>query len=247
MSNKVALVTGGTGGIGTEVCKELHNQGNTVVACYLPVEEQQAYQWQKQLTEQGYDIHIEPCDVACYESSAKLIESINEKFGTVGILVNAAGITNDKTLKKMEPEQWKSVLTTNLDSIFNVTKHVIDQMTDTGFGRIVSVSSVNGQKGQFGQTNYSAAKAGIYGFSKALAQEVARKGITVNTVSPGYIKTSMTEAIPEEIRNSIVDQIPVGRMGEPEDIAKAIGFLCSENAAYITGANLHVNGGMHMC
>ena len=247
MSKKVALVTGGTGGIGTEVCKELSDQGHIVVACYLPVDEQQAYQWQKSLSQQGYDLNIEPCDVACYESSGKLVESINQKYGTVDILVNAAGITSDKTLSKMEPEQWKSVLSTNLDSIFNVTKHVIDQMTDTGFGRIVSVSSVNGQKGQFGQTNYSAAKAGIYGFSKALAQEVARKGITVNTVSPGYIKTTMTDAIPEEIRNTIVDQIPVGRMGEPSDIAKAIGFLCSDNAAYITGANLHVNGGMHMC
>ena len=247
MSKKVALVTGGTGGIGTEVCKELHDQGHIVVACYLPVEEQQAYQWQKSQKEQGYELNIEPCDVACFESTGKMLDAINEKYGTVDILVNAAGITNDKTLSKMEPEQWKSVLTTNLDSIFNVTKHVIDQMSDSGFGRIVSVSSVNGQKGQFGQTNYSAAKAGIYGFSKALAQEVARKGITVNTVSPGYIKTTMTDAIPEEIRNSIVDQIPVGRMGEPSDIAKAIGFLCSDNAAYITGANLHVNGGMHMC
>ena len=247
MSNKVALVTGGTGGIGTEVCKELHDQGHTVVACYLPQEQQQAYQWQQSLNGQGYKLNIEPCDVACYESSGKLVEAVNEKYGTVGILVNAAGITRDKTLRKMEPEQWKSVLSTNLDSIFNVTKHVIEQMTESGFGRIVSISSVNGRKGQFGQTNYSAAKAGMYGFSKALAQEVARKGVTVNTISPGFIKTSMTDAIPDEIRNSIVDQIPVGRMGEPTDIAKAIGFLCSESASYITGANLDVNGGVHMC
>ncbi len=247
MSKKVALVTGGTGGIGTAVCKELHDQGHTVVACYLPQEEQQAYQWQKTMADQGYQLNIEPCDVACYESSGKLVESVNEKYGTVGILVNAAGITRDKTLHKMEPEQWKSVLTTNLDSIFNVTKHVIEQMTENGFGRIVSISSVNGRKGQFGQTNYSAAKAGMYGFSKALAQEVARKGVTVNTVSPGFIKTSMTDEIPEDIRNSIVSQIPIGRMGEPSDIAKAIGFLCSESAAYITGANLDVNGGVHMC
>lgn len=247
MNKRVALVTGGTGGIGTAVCKELSDLGHIVVACYLPVEEQGAYEWQKSLSEQGYEFNIEPCDVACYESSGKLVESINQKYGTVDILINAAGITRDKTLSKMEPEQWKSVLSTNLDSIFNITKHVIDQMSNTGFGRIISVSSVNGKKGQFGQTNYSAAKAGIYGFSKSLAQEVARKGITVNTVSPGYIKTAMTDAIPEEIRNSIVDQIPVGRLGEPSDIAKAIGFLCSENAAYITGANLDVNGGMHMC
>ena len=247
MNSTVAIVTGGTGGIGTAVCKELHNQGHTIVACYLPSMEQQAYEWQKFMAEQDYDLNIEPCDVACFESSGKLIDVVNQKYGPVGILINAAGITSDKTLKKMQPEQWKSVLSTNLDSIFNVTKHVVEQMTENGFGRIVSISSVNGRKGQFGQTNYSAAKAGIYGFSKALAQEVARRGVTVNTVSPGYIKTSMTDAIPEEIRNSIVDQIPVGRMGEPSDIAKAIGFLCSESAAYITGANLDVNGGMHMC
>ncbi len=246
MTKKIALVTGGTGGIGTEVCKELCEQGNLVVASYVPIEQEVAENWQKVMLEKGYDVKIEACDVSCYDSSKQLIDTVKEKYGNIALLVNAAGITSDKTLRKMEKEQWKSVLSTNLDSIFNVTKHAIEHMLEGNFGRIVSISSVNGTKGQFGQTNYSAAKAGIYGFSKALAQEVARKGITVNTVSPGYIHTAMTDRLPREIQKSIVEQIPMGRMGEAKEIAKAIGFLCSEGAAYITGANLHVNGGMHM-
>lgn len=246
MSNKVALVTGGTGGIGTEVCIELSGLGHTVVAGYLPCEAVEAETWQKELNAQGYDIKIVAGDVSDFQSCERMVQETNENFGPIEILVNCAGITRDKTLRKLDPEHWKAVLSTNLDSIYNVTKTALESMVTQGFGRIVNISSVNGQKGQFGQTNYSAAKAGVHGFTKALAQEVAGKGITVNTVSPGYVDTQMTAVIPQDIQSQILATIPMKRMAQPAEVAHVVGFLCQEKTAYITGANIPVNGGMYM-
>jgi acetoacetyl-CoA reductase len=174
-------------------------------------------------------------------------DKLNADFGGVDVLVNNAGITKDGTFRKMVPDQWNAVLTVNLDSVFNVTKQFIDGMLNKSWGRVINISSINGQKGQFGQTNYSAAKAGMHGFSMALAQETAKKGITVNSISPGYIGTEMVMAIPEDVRNQIVAQIPVGRLGKPEEIAALVAFLASEDGAFITGANIAANGGQHMC
>jgi len=243
---KIALVTGGTGGIGSAICIGLAKQGRKVIAGYFPPEKEAAEVWQMARKAEGYDIEITPGDVSDYTASQQMIADIEDRFGGIDILVNCAGITRDKTLRKMEPEQWNAVLRTNLDSAFNVTRHVVDDMTQKNFGRIVNIASVNGQKGQFGQTNYSAAKAGLHGFTKALAQEVAARGVTVNTVSPGYVKTEMTSAMPIEVLDSIVSQVPVGRMASPEEIAHSVCFLTEDQNAYMTGANLPVNGGMYM-
>ncbi len=243
---KIALVTGGTGGIGSAICIGLAQQGRQVIAGYFPPEKEAAEAWQKARKEEGYDIEIVAGDVSDYEASQAMIKDIETRFGGIDILVNCAGITRDKTLRNMEPDQWNAVLRTNLDSAFNVTRHVVDDMTQKNFGRIVNIASVNGQKGQFGQTNYSAAKAGLHGFTKALAQEVAAKGVTVNTVSPGYVKTEMTSAMPEEVLDTIVSQVPVGRMASPNEIAHSVCFLTEDQNAYMTGANLPVNGGMYM-
>ncbi len=243
---KVALVTGGIGGIGTEICRRLAQSGRQVVAGYLPSEEAIAKQWQQARRDEGLDITIVAGDVTSFECSGAMVRSVRERFGHIDILVNCAGITRDKTLRKMDPEQWNAVLTTNLDSVFNVTRHVVEGMIEQRFGRIINISSVNGQKGMFGQTNYSAAKAGVHGFSMALAQEVASKGVTVNTISPGYVETRMTQAVPEDIRNTIVAGIPIGRMAHPSEIAHAVAFLSADESGYITGINLPVNGGMYM-
>jgi acetoacetyl-CoA reductase len=245
-NQKIAFVTGGIGGIGTEICKELVGQGRFVVAGYLSEQEQEALDWQRAMATQGCEVEIVAGDVSRYESCQSMIQQIETRFGPIEILVNCAGITRDKTLRKMEPEQWKAVINTNLDSVYNVTRHVVDGMIARGFGRVVNVSSVNGQKGQFGQTNYSAAKAGVHGFTMALAQEVAARGITVNTISPGYVETAMTAAIPKDIRTQIVASIPLGRMAQPSEIAHVVGFLCEDETSYITGANVPVNGGMYM-
>ncbi|MDN5881661.1 MAG: acetoacetyl-CoA reductase [Nitrosospira sp.] len=246
MSNRIALVTGGTGGIGTEVCRELCRQGRTVVAGYPPSEAEQAQGWLESMGAEGYEIDIVCGDVSEFEACQTMIREIEERLGLVEILVNCAGITRDTTLRKMPPEAWKAVLTTNLDSVYNVTRSVVSNMIEASFGRVVNISSVNGQKGQFGQTNYSAAKAGVHGFTMALAQEVASKGITVNTVSPGYVDTPMTEVIPADIKDQIVASIPMKRLAKPAQIAQAVAFLCDERTDYITGVNLPVNGGMYM-
>ncbi len=246
MQERIALVTGGTGGIGTEICRCLDEQGRQIVAGYLPAEEQAAISWQAARHAEGLRIELTAGDVSSFESSADMVRDVQERIGPIDILVNCAGITRDKTLQKMEKEQWQAVLSTNLDSVFNVTRCVLDDMIDRGFGRIVNISSVNGQKGQFGQTNYSAAKAGVHGFTMALAQEVASKGITVNTVSPGYVDTEMTRAMPEEIREAIVASIPLKRAARPDEVAHAVAFLCADETNYITGINLPVNGGAYM-
>lgn len=246
MTKRVALVTGGTGGIGTEVCQELCRQGRIVVAGHLPSESEQAEAWRESMRGQGFEVDIVAVDVSSFESSQAMVREVEVRYGLVEILVNCAGITRDKTLRKMSPDEWLAVINTNLNSIFNVTRNVINNMIEGGFGRIVNISSVNGQKGQFGQTNYSAAKAGVHGFTMALAQEVASKGITVNTISPGYVETAMTDVIPEEIKDQILGTIPVNRMANPSEVAQAIGFFCDDRTAYVTGANLPVNGGMYM-
>ena len=243
---RIALVTGGTGGIGTAICKALADQGRKVIAGYFPPEKEKAEAWQATHREQGYEFEIVGCDVSDFESSQQMLHDVEATIGPVDILVNCAGITRDKTLRRMTPEQWDSVMRTNLDSAFNVTRHVVDRMSENGFGRIVNISSVNGQKGQFGQANYSAAKAGLHGFTKAVAQELAAKGVTVNSVSPGYVKTEMTDQIPEDIRNAIIQQVPMGRMASPDEIAYVVCFLTDDRNTYMTGANLPVNGGMYM-
>lgn len=246
MQNRVALVTGGIGGIGTAICIELAKGGAKVAANYYPSDSELAKEWQAKMKADGFDVMVVPGDVTNIESCQAMIAQVEQELGSVDILINNAGITRDGTFKKMSAEQWNAVIDTNLNSVYNVTAQVWNGMLDRGYGRIVNISSVNGQKGQFGQANYSAAKAGIYGITKALAQEGAAKGVTVNSISPGYIGTEMVMAIPENVREKIVAQIPVGRLGQPSEIGRAVVFLAGEEAGFITGSNLAINGGQHM-
>ncbi len=247
MSSRVALVTGGTGGIGTAICQKLAKEGYKVAAGYNSGgDHDKAKTWQALQKQLGYDFDISYGDVRDFEACGACIAHVEETLGPVDILVNNAGVTRDATLKKMSESQWGEVLSANLDSVFNMTRQVINGMIERKFGRIINVSSVNAQKGQLGQTNYSAAKAGMHGFTKALSQEVANKGVTVNTVSPGYIATKMVMEVAEEIRNKIIAGIPVGRLGLPEEVAHAVAFLASDDSGFITGSNLSVNGGQHM-
>ena len=243
-AKKVALVTGGVGGIGSAICTELAAKGYTVIAGYHPAEEKVAQERLKEWKQAGIDADIDASDVSSFASCVDSAKKILGKYGRMDVLVNCAGITRDKTLRKMNEQDWQAVLDVDLNSLFNVTKQYIDGMADRGSGRIVNISSVNGKKGQFGQTNYSAAKAGVHGFTMALAQEVARKGVTVNSVSPGYVETPMTKQIPEDITKQIVAQIPLARMAQPDEIAYVVGFLCDDRAGYITGTNISVNGGL---
>jgi len=241
LDGRIALVTGGTGGIGTAVCQKLASEGATVITTYR--NEEKARAWQ---TAQDFDVSIYACDVSSYEDCQKLREAILQDHKGVDIIVNNAGITRDGSFKKQTTEKWQAVISANLDSVFNISHQFVNDMAEQGFGRVINISSINGQKGQFGQTNYSAAKAGLHGFTMALAQETARKGVTVNTISPGYIATEMVMAVPEDVRNKIIAGIPVGRLGKPEEIAALVAFLSSDDAAFITGANLAANGGQHM-
>ncbi|MGQ0657350.1 MAG: acetoacetyl-CoA reductase [Chromatiales bacterium] len=243
---RVAVVTGGCGGIGTEICRRLASSGVQVIATYIAQESEYARQWQCDRRVEGQEILIAECDVTDFDSCTRMAKEIETRFGGVDILVNCAGITRDNTLRKMDEAHWHAVLDTNLDSVFNVTKQFIDGMSNRRFGRIINISSVNGQKGQFGQTNYSAAKAGMTGFTRSLARELADQGITVNTVSPGYVNTRMAMAVPEEVRKGIIDKIPVGRFAEPSEVAHAVAFLAAEESGYITGSDLSVNGGLFM-
>ncbi|WP_025769843.1 acetoacetyl-CoA reductase [Thioalkalivibrio sp. HK1] len=249
MSGRIALVTGGLGQLGRSICERLSQRNFKVVALDLPqaVGSDEAKDWSaRQAHADGGEVALIEVDVTDYESCSRGVSKVQDEIGPVDVLVNCAGITRDATLKKLEKDAWDAVLTTNLDGVYNMTRQVIDGMTVRGFGRIVNISSVNGVKGQFGQTNYSAAKAGMHGFTMALAQEVARKGVTVNTVSPGYMSTKLVEKIPANILEEIVDRIPVGRLGETFEIAALVAFLCSDEAAFITGANHDINGGLHM-
>jgi acetoacetyl-CoA reductase len=242
---RVVFVTGGMGGIGSAICQRLAAAGHTIVAGCLPGYEKKE-DWLGGMRKEGFRVHAAEGNVADYESCASMFYNVRSVVGNIDILVNNAGITRDSIFKRMTERDWNEVINTNLNSVFNVTRQVIDGMVDRGWGRIVNISSVNAMKGQFGQTNYSAAKAGMAGFSKALAQEVVKKGVTVNTVSPGYVETDMVKAIRADVRQQIIDSIPMGRLAKPEEIAAVVAFLVSEEAGYITGANISVNGGMHM-
>lgn len=244
LTGKVALVTGGTGGIGASICESLASAGAKVATNYR--NEEKAQEWLKETAGRGFNFKAYQVDVTDTEGCAAMIAQIEKDLGPIDIIVNNAGITWDTTLRKMTKEKWDTVLRINLDSLFNITQPVIEGMTNRGWGRIINISSINGQKGQMGQTNYTTTKAGMHGFTMSLAQEVARKGVTVNTVSPGYIATDMVMAVPEDIRNQIIAGIPVGRLGNPEEIAATVTFLASEQAAFITGADISQNGGQHM-
>ena len=243
---RVTVVTGGMGGLGEAICVRLAKLGYKVVATYSPANKKWS-EWLAEMKRQGYDFHAAEVDVANYESCQSAVAKIQSEVGPVDVLVNNAGITRDSSFRKMDKSGWEAVLRTNLDSVFNMTKPIVEGMAERGWGRIINISSVNGQKGAFGQTNYSAAKAGMHGFTKALALEYARKGVTVNTISPGYIGTKMVLAVPKEILDSkILPQIPVGRLGKPEEVAGLVAYLCTEEAAFVTGSNIAINGGQHM-
>ena len=244
MGKRVAVVTGGIGGLGTQICKALAHAGRTVVAVDLESRSERVSAFLQEV--EGLDIHFAAANVGDYDACGALVRDIEAQHGSLDILVNNAGITRDATLRKMQRAQWDEVLDVNLGSAFNLCGHAITGMQARGFGRVVNISSVSGQTGNFGQTNYAAAKAGLHGFTMSLAREVATKGITVNSVSPGYIRTAMTGAMPLEIQEKITAAIPAGRMGQPDDIARAVVFLSDDAAGYITGANLPVNGGLFM-
>jgi len=244
MSQKTAYVTGGMGGIGTAICQRLHKEGFKVIAGCGPSRD-----WQKWLDEQkaqGFTFYASVGNVSNWDSTVEAFDKVKAEHGGVDVLVNNAGITRDRMFAKMTPQDWQAVIETNLNSLFNVTKQVIGTMLERGWGRIINISSVNGAKGQAGQTNYSAAKAGMHGFTMALAQELASKGVTVNTVSPGYIGTDMVRAVRPDVLEKIVASIPVKRLGEPGEIASIVAWLASDEGSYATGADFSVNGGLHM-
>lgn len=244
MGQKVAYVTGGMGGIGTAICQRLHKDGFKVIAGCGPSRDYQ--KWLNEQTQLGYTFYASVGNVGAWESTVEAFNKTKAEHGTIDVLVNNAGITRDRMFLKMTPDDWKSVIETNLNSMFNVTKQVVGDMVEKGWGRIINISSVNGAKGQAGQTNYSAAKAGMHGFTMALAQELAAKGVTVNTVSPGYIGTDMVKAIRADVLEKIVAGVPVKRLGEPAEIASIISWLASDEGSYSTGADFAVNGGLHM-
>ena len=245
-NQRLALVTGGMGGLGQTICKRLAEAGFSVVALHTPGNPR-VQQWLADREREGWRIGAQPVDVADYASCAAAVDAIRKQSGPVSVLVNNAGITRDASFRKMSPDDWQAVLRTNLDSMFNMTRQVIDDMLALKWGRVVNISSVNAQRGAFGQANYAASKAGIHGFTKSLAVEFAGKGITVNTISPGYLRTAMVEKVPQEIIDSrILPQIPVGRLGEPDEVAQLVAFLASERGAFVTGADLAINGGQHM-
>ncbi|PRD63916.1 acetoacetyl-CoA reductase [Malikia granosa] len=244
MTQKIAYVTGGMGGIGTAICQRLYQDGFKVIAGCGPTRD--AQKWLDEQAALGFTFYASVGDVSSWESTVEAFTKAKAEHGPIDVLVNNAGITKDRGFLKMTREDWDAVISTNLTSMFNVTKQVVPDMVERGFGRIIQISSVNGQKGQAGQTNYSAAKAGMHGFTMALAQEMATKGVTVNTVSPGYIGTDMVKAIREDILEKIVATVPVKRLGKPSEIASIVAWLASEDGGYSTGADFAVNGGLHM-
>ena len=244
--SRTALVTGGMGGLGEAICLKLAALDFKVVTTFSPGNTK-VDDWLKGMHALGFAFKAYACDVTDFESARACVAAVSSEVGPVDVLVNNAGITRDMTFKRMSKGDWDAVIHTNLDSVFNMSKQVLDGMSERKWGRIINVASVNGQKGAFGQTNYAAAKAGMHGFTKALALEVAKQGVTVNTISPGYIGTKMVTAIPQEILDSkILPQIPVNRLGKPEEIAGLVAYLASDEAAFVTGANISINGGQHM-
>ncbi len=242
----VALVTGGMGGIGEAIARALHDAGHVVLVTHSPGNDR-VEAWLRQQAAEGRHYAAYAADVADFDSCRRLAEAITADGYVVDILVNNAGITRDVRFQKMSREDWQAVMHTDLDSMFNVTRQFCDGMVAQRWGRIVNIGSVNGTKGQFGQCNYAAAKAGIHGFTESLALELARHGVTVNTVSPGYTATHMVSAVPQDVLESkVIPQIPVGRLGRPEEIAALVGFICSDSAAFMTGSNVAMNGGQHM-
>jgi acetoacetyl-CoA reductase len=241
---RTVLVTGATGGLGTAMCKKLYKDGFNVVGNYHTKEK--ADKWMEEMQKNGYNIKLFYGDVSDFDSAGEMVKKIEAEIGTIDTLVNNAGITRDSRLVNMKRDDWYNVINTNLNSVFNCTKHVIDGMIDRKFGRIINISSVNGQRGQFGQTNYSAAKAGMHGFTKSLSMEVAKHGVTVNTISPGYIGTDMVMAVPAKVLDQIVAQVPMGRLGGTHEVAHLVSFLASEETSFITGANYSINGGQHV-
>jgi len=245
LQKKIVLVTGATGGLGTAMCKKLFEDGYCVVGSYKT--EAKAKAWKKLMKEEGYDIELFKADVSKFAEVEKLVNQIIDKYGVIDVLINNAAITKDGVFRKMEPGDWEQVISTNLISVFNCSRLVINGMIERGFGRIINISSVNAQRGQFGQTIYAASKAGMHGFTKSLAMEVASKGVTVNTISPGYIATDIVLAIPDEILEArIIPSIPIGRLGGTDEVAYLVSFLASDKASFITGANYAINGGQHV-
>lgn len=245
MKSRVVYVTGGMGGIGTAICERLCRDGHRVVAGCSPGSARKD-RWLRTMCEMGLEIHVSEGNVADWDSTSTAFKHVYAELGHIDVLVNNAGITKDAVFRKMTSEQWKAVIDTNLTGLFNTTKQVVDGMVQQGWGRIINISSVNGQKGQYGQANYSATKAGIHGFTKALAQEVASHGVTVNTISPGYVGTDMVRAVKPEVLEKIVSGIPMKRLGEPQEVASLVAWLVTDDAAFATGANFSLNGGLHM-
>lgn len=246
MSESIVLITGGTGAIGSALCRQFSSEGFKVIANCHPSDVERSTAVVDALKAEGFNVELCAFDVTNAADCETAVAGIEADIGPIGVVVNAAGITRDAKLVNLEPTEWASVLRTNLDGVYNVSRPVLAPMSRRKYGRIINISSVNGQRGQIGQTNYSAAKAGMTGFTKALAREVAREGITVNSVSPGYVQSPMIQAVPEAVREKIVKQIPVGRFAEPEEIARAVSFLANSNSGYITGTDLSVNGGYHI-
>ena len=243
MQSRIALVTGGTGGIGTAIVKRLADMGHKVATNYR--NEEKAHAWQEQMKAAGYDVTLVKGDVTSPEQAEAMVREVEAKLGPIDILVNNAGITRDGTFHKMKAEQWTDVINTNLNSVFNVTRPVIEGMRERKWGRVIQISSINGLKGQYGQANYAAAKAGMHGFTISLARENARNGVTVNTISPGYIATDNTQALQEDAAReaALMARVPAGRWGKPEEIAAPVAFLCSDLARFIHGAIIPADGG----
>jgi acetoacetyl-CoA reductase len=245
--SRVALVTGGMSSVGTAICRRLEAAGMQVAATYAP-QQPHPQAWLAMQRDEGHRFHAYQVDAADYADTEWMVQKVLAELGRIDVLVNNIGVIRDRSLSQMSPDEWHSVLRSNLDSVFNVSKQALDPMMARGWGRVINISSVNAQSGAWGQANFAAAKAGTHGFTKSLALEVARFGITVNTVSPGYLRSSLMDKIPAETMKSVIlPAIPVGRLGEPDEVAALVAYLASDAAAFITGANLAINGGQHMC